>query len=91
MIRLKKIVRQALLVQFPWGHTQYLRHFEVGFLNQPRLSDRAISDRCQVIQIEVALTCRIERIVQAALLLVLHLQFVLMHLQLTQGFPRLCK
>jgi len=76
------------------GHAQQRGGGDVGFQNQPLFADRAVAHRGEVIEVEIARPDGVQLQLRMPELLVLHLQFNLMHLQFMQrlqhGFGRQC-
>ena len=64
---------------------QQRRHRQIGLNDQPAFAHRAVTHRRQVVQLEVAGPRGFQQQLGAQQLVVLHLQFDLVHLQLVQG------
>ena len=81
---LEKEARERLADQRAAPHPQNRRCQEVGLQNQSGPAERAITDRCQVIEIKIALPHDVQRDFRFTKFLVLHLQFDLVYAQLMQ-------
>ena len=74
----------GLVHQSAPGHSQQVGDRQVGLLDQAGLGDRAVPDRGEVVEIEIALPRGVQFRLDGAQLLVLHLQLDLVHPQLVE-------
>jgi len=79
---------QGLLDQCAARHAEQLGCIQIRLLDQTLFADGAISDRRQVIQVEVTFPRCVKRGFRHAQFIVLHLQFDLMDAQLVHQMPR---
>ena len=85
-VMLRDEATQRLANQLASRQTQQAGGFQVALQNVAGLAERQVTHRRHVVQVLVAASLNVQRHLNVTQLLVLHLQFNLVHLQFVQGF-----